>query len=902
MKAQIKRFAVLALALACFCMPVFSVVAIVEQVVLPTGSDISISSPIVASEATTSMGSESPGSAACAKDYNECMDQFCLLSDTEGKRCGCSADHKSLMAQLVGIEKRLRDASELGSVGVEKASLGAKADIIFNAVRKYDAEGNVMSVEAGAEAIKNAGKKKSAFQAAKEQRLQKQQQQDDDDVEVGMDTLAGRALFNRSHEMCSLKIPKSCNKNDIDMVNALYSTQIKNDCATLAKNIEDQKKDAEEAYAAAQKDVRDVLKDQYKEQNEYNTVGICTKHFKACMREPENCDMNWGRCVSRVAIARMQNDKIASGKDLKKKVEIENIDIDPAIQEMLDDKRMMCEHVLDKCMGVRNEVWPYFLRNIKDDINAAAKEYEKNKRMSCLTDITDCLHKACTANMRNTGESMDACLAYPEMVREMCKTEIEPCERMEKSIWIYTKDVLASMRESSCEKEVTGCLENFCGDGFGQCIGMDRNYLYNQCPREKMVQCKRTAGTEGESAKSKNAKGSDLFTITEEDYSRLLSRIFLQIDNSLLEQCENIIELKMKEICGETTDCNKFTSAEFLGTGSLAMQKSGDKYRLTGMISWGDLTIGDGSEICIKWEKKNKSNQNPKIFNPEECAETKVLPVGEIDVTGYLRELRNNPVNSQVPNKDAIVNSIEAELRNVQGKINDALHTLESDTKIQHCISGRDLSQITGKDEETKPRYPNLLNKQKMIIVQAALAQIEKNYYTKRDSEIARATDAVNMDVKQLICQRLAYTGGAPGTFSGVDTDVFPPFAISYEIGAGVSNSTLAGGGTGQSSSGGMNTSTVANAKGIFGETASLSHKAQGGGTNTERTAVFDRTTGICKVCTITTREDCKTKGSRGLFGLWDSRGMECNTQEPKSECKEYGMGTADANTRDKKE
>jgi hypothetical protein len=61
------------------------------------------------------------------------------------------------------------------------------------------------------------------------------------------------------------------------------------------------------------------------------------------------------------------------------------------------------------------------------------------------------------------------------------------------------------------------------------------------------------------------------------------------------------------------------------------------------------------------------------------------------------------------------------------------------------------------------------------------------------------------------------------------------------------------------------------------------------GGTR-EMWSTFNRDTRVCHLCTSTITKDCKNKGSRGFLGLWDSRGVECTSNAPVENCQDIQM------------
>ena len=96
------------------------------------------------------------------------------------------------------------------------------------------------------------------------------------------------------------------------------------------------------------------------------------------------------------------------------------------------------------------------------------------------------------------------------------------------------------------------------------------------------------------------------------------------------------------------------------------------------MISFGSIKLGDASG-------KTKDG------------DTKLKP-GEIGVEDYISHVR--ATFGDVKDADSIIPTIETELRNIAGTINRVTELIEQDQKIQYCITGRNLEQITGKKSD----------------------------------------------------------------------------------------------------------------------------------------------------------------------------------------------------------
>ncbi len=769
----------------------------------------------------------------CYDMYYGCMDQFCITENTDGGSCACSNDFTKYEKKLVGIKDTLERAEKISTEEVERIEAGANADIIFNGVRTYDETGNIGESEADKKT-----KKRESLLAMFNTPVE-----DEDVFDSGYEDLSskvGADLFNGAHSLCVDQMDDSCEK-DIPFLKQIYSRQIVADCKALSNSVSKKESEAKQTLLAAESAVRSALKDSLKSANKYDR-GECMVEYKKCMQKEEACGKNWEYCVSDVAFENMQNDTAVSTAK-KKFVSVDTYNITQSTMEILDSKRYICERVLDSCVAVRDMVWNDFLREAAPTIRLAETQAESKKRQSCLSSISNCIQSACKDKINKGVESMDACLAYPEIVRSSCKMEIDPCERMEPKIWFYVKDKLAAMRVDACTTEVKDCFtdDTRCGKDFSKCIGMDFDYIHNICPIDKLVVCK---------------QGNPKFSM--EDLDNMLMGLYLNIDNSMLDNCQNLIDQKMTEVCGSTTDCNRFAADEVLGSSSLRSQKNKDVYRVTGMISFGSIKVGDVSG-------KTKDGNGK-------------LEPGQIGVADYIENVREK--NTKSGDEDIIV-TIEEELNNIAGTINRTIEMIENDPQIQFCVSGRDLGQITGKsDEKTEARFPNLLNSVKMQIAVSALRKAQDNYNAKLTKEIAEATKNTSADIAQYMCQKIAESGNIK-SFASIapSTPLTPPYAISYDVASGLNDVDLTTGGAGMSQ---LANSEYNNSGYLGGNSGTL------GGVTKEVTSVFNRETRICHVCTTTATQSCHTSGSESWFH--NSRNTECETTSDGPNCEDIEM------------
>ena len=793
----------------------------------------------------------------CYDLYYGCMDQFCITDNANGGSCGCSDKSIALDQEFEKIRETLVEAERIKTIEVEKVRAGVNADIIFGGERKYDKDGNVIKVDVNTEDEEKTQKRQDLMA------LFDSNVYDEDDEEGAVTDIAdmtGDILHSAAQEVCLAQIPDKCEK-DLNLLKQMYSRQILSDCKAYENLIETKSGEAEVAMLDAETEVRSALKDSFNEANKFDR-GTCMVEFKKCMQTEDACGEDWGNCVSIIASENMQNQAATSTAGTKVKT-VDKYDITASTMEILESKRNICEKVLNQCMAVRDMVWPDFLREAAPTIKMAEANAESKMRQSCLTDISDCIQTACKDDIAGKGvDTMDACLSRPDMARSFCKVEIDRCERMEPLIWGYVVDKLAAMRVDACTQEVKDCFtaDTRCGENFENCIGMDYDYIHEICPVDSLVVCK---------ANNPN------FSI--DDLDSMLMGLYLNIDNAAMEQCQNLVNAKMEEVCGSTTDCNRFAADDTIGAGSLRSQKDGTIYRVSGMISFGSIKMGEASG---------------RTTDVDAAGEEYKLGPGELGIQGYLAKIRET--NKDVPNKDSIIATIEEELNNITGTINRTIEMIEQDPEIQFCVNGRDLSQITGKrGQKTKARFPNLLNQVKMQIAVSALRQAQNNYNKKFNDAVFEASKDASADIAQYMCHKLAATNGelSGSTNTEVDTPLAPPYAISYDVGAGLTSDKLMAGGKSMTEfgkmSGDFGSAGVHLGAGSFG---SNKFKFEGGGSTREVWSMFNRETRNCHFCTSTITQSCKVKQKSGFLGIGASKTMECTSSDPVEKCEDIPL------------
>ncbi len=321
---------------------------------------------VAEAESDTSTNTTTKSSENCRDAYRACMDEFCLLDETEGGRCACSDNINRSKKMIQEIQKIQAEADELYTIGVEKEKLGAKAKLVFG----------------GSDAAKKSAAKSgidfSAWLSSG----------DDDDGDLGEDADIGQGLYDMAAEACADEL-KACG-GKAKMEETLYTRQIVNDCKSFESYLTDQKIDANSNKKTAEAAVRAARLEMASTTNKYNR-GECLLMYRSCIADKGGCGVNFENCLDSGLLSRRAN---------------------------------ACEDVLDQCMAVRNDVLKDWQDESVSILKDAAKYADKNQRATCLAKIQDCLEQGCSAGT----ESM--CLTDVKVAAGVCPIITECNEKI----------------------------------------------------------------------------------------------------------------------------------------------------------------------------------------------------------------------------------------------------------------------------------------------------------------------------------------------------------------------------------------------------------------------------------------------------------------------------------------
>ena len=663
---------------------------------------------------------------ACQEKYFGCMDAFCMLENTNGGRCMCSDRNAELDEVLAEIERLDQQSYQMATFGVEQIEMGENADAAI-------AKANAIADNAMTNLSRSETPKKKARAALDLSMWDHPIDLDDDDVfsessAMGYDITGktGDALHSVASNLCVAQIPE-CSA-DAAMLQLIYVQKIKSDCNAYENSLKQQKNASQTKLSTAQRALREAALEQMQNANKYD-LGQCTIQFKKCMQTTGGCGDDFSACAFVSAMDNTNVNKSSSQKSKNYSIKgaVSTIDISASTYDTLLAKKPLCEGITKSCAAVADQVWDTFLREIAPTIKSAEIIAEDNARQNCIGTIASCFQKACkdTIDPNDPEGSYDMCLTQPSSMLNVCKIPLNACgidatsvSKAEGSdIWNYVVARLSSMRVDSCTKAVKSCLQSDdrCGKDYGNCVGLDMDTVVAMCPTEKLVGCQ------------ENGQKKSLAELSD-----LVMGIFLDIDNTMLTQCQNAVTAKMLEVCGATDSCAAFDDDDVIGTDSLMSYKDSDgNYIIEGLVSFGNVKISETTDMS----------------NPDDVKFGRY----EVNIADYRSHLNDT---------NATVQRVVSSLQSAANKINQKIAILSQDPQIKMCIEGRDMSQIRtradGATNRTSARYPNLLDSSIMAIINSGLERANQNYTKKYTKLVGEAMEAQDSEMKSVLCAAMA--------------------------------------------------------------------------------------------------------------------------------------------------
>lgn len=368
---------------------------------------------------------ESVTDSNCRDAYRECMNEFCLLDESEGARCACSANINQSKSLIQEIQKIQNDADKLYTEGVEREQLGAKAKLVFG-----ESEQAKKSSRASGLSFSewlNSGTGDGSLDA-------------DEDI--------GDNLYYMAADYCASKLT-SCGAS-AEMEEMLYSRMIVADCKAFNTYLSDQKREAENNKKIAEAAVRKARLEMLDTTNRYNR-GECLLAYKSCISDKGGCGANFENCLD---------------------------------ADLLGRRSHACENVLDQCMAVKNYVLQDWEAESKMVLSEAAKYADKNRRATCFAKIQTCLEDGCStttnsACLTNVNVAAGICPIIDE-----CNEIIPGIKNSVNDKLGYLRTQFCQNDIDKCLQDK--CGKNYTAP---ECLGKKTSEITALCPQKMFPSC-----------------------------------------------------------------------------------------------------------------------------------------------------------------------------------------------------------------------------------------------------------------------------------------------------------------------------------------------------------------------------------------------------------------------------
>ena len=396
----------------------------VSSVAVEVADEVDAAEEIVVSE---EVGSAAPKTGNCREAYRACMDEFCLLDESEGYRCACSSNINQSKDLIQEIQKIQEEADKLYTEGVEREQLGAKARLVFG------------ESEAAKKSSRASGLSFSEWlnsSTGEEEGL-------DADADIG------DGLYSMAAEYCAAELEACGDKAEMEEM--LYSRQIVADCKSFNSYLAEQKTNAQSNKRTAEAAVRQARLAMLDTTNKYNR-GECLLAYRSCIADKGGCGANFENCLDADLLGRRAN---------------------------------ACENVLDQCMAVKDYVLQDWEAESEAILVDAAKYADKYRRQTCLAQIQVCLEDGCSTSTNS------ACLTDVNVaagvcpIIDECDSMIPGLKSVVNDKLGYLRTQFCQNDVDACLRD--RCGENFTAP---ECVGKKTSEIVAMCPQNMFPSCK----------------------------------------------------------------------------------------------------------------------------------------------------------------------------------------------------------------------------------------------------------------------------------------------------------------------------------------------------------------------------------------------------------------------------
>ncbi|MDR0741367.1 MAG: hypothetical protein LBF28_01175 [Rickettsiales bacterium] len=381
--------------------------------------------PPLSNNSATTAAVEPAADSNCRDAYRDCMNEFCLLDESEGARCACSSNINQSKSLIQDIQKIQAEAEKLYTEGVEREQLGAQAKLVFG------------ESEQARKSSRASGLSFAEWLSS-----------DTNGNSLDADADIGDNLHDMASEYCAAKL-KTCAAS-AEMEKTLYSRSIVQDCKNFNTYLSDQKREAENNKKIAESAVRKARLEMLDTTNKYNR-GECLLAYRSCIADKGGCGANFENCLD---------------------------------AELLGRRANACENVLDQCMAVKNYVLQDWEAESKMVLADAAKYADKNRRATCFAKIQACLEDGCStqsnsACLTNVNVAAGVCPIIDE-----CNEIVPGIKASVNDKLAYLRTQFCQNDIDKCLQDK--CGRNYTAP---ECLGKKTSEITAMCPQKMFPSC-----------------------------------------------------------------------------------------------------------------------------------------------------------------------------------------------------------------------------------------------------------------------------------------------------------------------------------------------------------------------------------------------------------------------------
>ena len=381
------------------------------------------------------------------------------------------------------------------------------------------------------------------------------------------------------------------------------------------------------------------------------------------------------------------------------------------------------------------------------------------------------------------------------------------------SLWNGLVAMLNSMKVDACTNQVKTCITDRCGADYAGCVGLDTETIGGLCPVDKLTACV-SGGRFSRNSTDGKANQANVKEIREY-VAEIAQGLALQIDNSLAVICQNAATQAVTAVCGDTESCEALNVDKNLGSSTLEYKVcqiiSGVDADGNPTITVNNAACKDSAALITKDEMglatltASQSQQISRVYENIKKRRFFVgfglasVPLVSANIGTERQKIQRDIRYISVPNytlqagevsmysplvsgtidwgADVVIKDgadgkpvfacanvtdsttgecADANLIPVIEGLNNALNrtmaSIESDTKIAYCTTGRELqgfdkrnfiakkksnssnstaARRNSNSNEQEPRFPNLLDNARRTIMDELYAAAVSNYNDK---------------------------------------------------------------------------------------------------------------------------------------------------------------------------